>query len=556
LNEPAAISLGGVEGRRMADNDRSSKLGLWHSVDSAEAERDDNALFLLLETLPHIAFLIRTDGTAEYYNRQFIAYVGHSLGRDPADRHALHHPDDIDALNRVRGAGVQAGVEYLVEVRLRRHDGVFRWHRIHNKPIRRGGEIVGWLGTAVDFDDMRRANELLEQRVVARTVELEAANSELKRQIAERQRTEERLLASRQRFRDLYDRTPLALQSVDGQARLVDVNDYWLQLFGYERDDVIGKSPPDFMTPDSALVYRSQAWPAMLSSHSEVRTVEYKFIKRSGEVFDGRLSARGEFDAAGRMLRSWSAISDVTGERRAQAALQQAMRMDAIGQLTSGVAHDFNNLLTAIMGSLELLGQTAKDPRSERLIGTAQSAAARGSGLTRQLLAFARKQHLVAETIDLNVLVTRTLDLARSAVEARYQITTDLAGDLWSGLGDSTQLGLVLLNLAINARDAMPDGGTITIGTRNDVAGIRVRPEEPEPGEYVVLSVSDRGIGMDAPTIDRAFEPFFTTKETGKGSGLGLSQVLGVAQQLGGGARIVSAVGEGTTVDVFLPRRP
>lgn len=393
------------------------------------ALRDSEERFrTMIEALPQIAFVIRADGLAEIYNQQFLDYVGGPVGPDPASRTALHHPEDQPRLVASRREAARTGRPYTVEARIRRHDGVYRWHRIHNRPMRRGDQSVYWLGTAFDIDDMREANALLERRVAERTAELEAANRRLATQIAEREKAEMQLL--------------------------------------------------------------------------------------------------------------------------------QAQRVDAVGQLTSGVAHDFNNLLTAIIGNLEMLAPRvgARDSRSLRLLSGAQNAADRGARLTAQLLAFSRKQRMAPERVDLNHIVAGMGTLLQSALGAAVRIDTALAEGLWPALADPSQIELVLLNLAINARDAMPVGGTIRVETGNVTLGPASRPEEPAAGDYVVVSVADAGSGIAPDILDRVFEPFFTTKDVGKGSGLGLPQVLGVAQQLGGGVRIATRPQDGTTVSVYLPR--
>ncbi|GAC1339905.1 MAG: PAS domain-containing protein [Acetobacteraceae bacterium] len=490
---------------------------------------------LLLDTLPHIAFAIFSGGRAEYYNQAFIDYVGVRPGADMASRTALHHPDDQPVLEAARAEGTAAGREYIVEARIRRFDGMYRWHRIHNRPLFHGGRRIGSIGTAVDIHDVRQANEALEDRVGERTTEL---------------------LASESRYRMLYNRTPMALHSVDNRARLIDVNDTWTDLFGWSRDQVIGRSPSEFMTPESAAQFRLRSWPAMLASGGGAQTHEYQFITQSGRVFDGRLIARGEFDPAGAFVRSWSAIADVTAEKRAQHDLRQVHRMEAVGQLTAGIAHDFNNLITAILGNLELLLRrpAALDDRAERLIQGARTAAERGARLTAQLLAFSRQQPVVVEPIDCNRLVEGMRSLLQSTIGATVQIEVCLEPELWPALADATQLELALLNLAINARDAMPQGGTLTITTSNQRRGRATRPEEPSEGEFVCIEVADTGSGIPDQVRERIFEPFFTTKEIGKGSGLGLSQVLGVLQQLDGGLAVRSAPGQGSGFALFLPR--
>ncbi len=240
---------------------------------------------------------------------------------------------------------------------------------------------------------------------------------------------------------------------------------------------------------------------------------------------------------------------------RMEATLRQMQRLEAIGQLTAGVAHDFNNLLTVILGNIEFLERDLTGPPARRL-ATLRAAAERGASLTGQLLAFARRQQLQPRPVDLNQIVTGMADLLRTSVGGTVRIQTDLLRSLWPAMVDQPQMELVILNLALNARDAMADGGTLTIATANTRLEAPERPEQPPAGDYVTLRVSDTGTGMDQEVLDRAFEPFFTTKPAGKGSGLGLAQVYGFAQQSGGDVMIASRTGEGTTVTVHLPRAP
>jgi len=382
----------------------------------------------MLEALPQMAYVVDNLGNAIYYNRQFHSYIGRPVGPEPGARDPLIHAEDRERLRMARAEAFESGQEFAIEARILRHDGVYRWHRIQNRPMYSDGRVSYWLGTAVDIDDIRHANELLEERVAARTAELEAANRSLAKQIEERQ--------------------------------------------------------------------------------------------------------------------------------QAEAQLSRKQRVEAIGQLTAGIAHDFNNLLTSIMGNIELLDVRLGDvdERSARLLKSALSAAERGANLTAQLLAFARQQRMNPEPVDLNQIVAGMATLLYSTIGASIHIELAPAKGLWRTLADVPQLELVLLNLAINSRDAMPHGGTITIATGNAVLGPPEQPEEPPAGEYAVVSVTDTGGGIPAEIIAKVFDPFFTTKEIGKGSGLGLSQVLGVAQQLGGGVRIETTRGVGTAVKVFLPR--
>ena len=226
--------------------------------------------------------------------------------------------------------------------------------------------------------------------------------------------------------------------------------------------------------------------------------------------------------------------------------------MEALGQLTGGIAHDFNNLLTAILGGLEVTRRRIEDPRSRRLIDSSISAAQRGAKLIAQLMAFARKQNLQVEYLPLNALVHDMKELLERSVGAEVRLIYDLTPDAWPVMADANQVQTALLNLAINARDAMPGGGTLRIATGN----LCVADTEPDlsAGGYSVLSVQDTGTGMTEAVQARLFEPFFTTKDIGKGTGLGLAQVYGFVRQSGGSVRVHSVVGEGTTFTILLPR--
>ena len=246
--------------------------------------------------------------------------------------------------------------------------------------------------------------------------------------------------------------------------------------------------------------------------------------------------------------------AEIAERERAEARLVQAQKMEAVGQLTGGIAHDFNNLLTAVIGSLDLLLRRSDDEKARRLAGNALQAAERGARLTAQLLAFSRRQRLSPTPLQPNDIVSGMGDLLARTIGRHVRVETRLDPNLWQALADPTQLEVMILNLAINARDAMPAGGRLTIATANLESVPAQLASELAPGEYVAISVSDTGTGMSPAVLARAFEPFFTTKEMGKGTGLGLAQLYGFARQSGGTARIDTKEGEGTIVTLYLPR--
>jgi signal transduction histidine kinase/CheY-like chemotaxis protein len=272
-------------------------------------------------------------------------------------------------------------------------------------------------------------------------------------------------------------------------------------------------------------------------------------LARRREELESMVAERTqELASANERLRA-----EIGAREQAQAGLLQAQKMEAMGQLTGGVAHDFNNLLTAVSGSLALLEPRISDERSLRLLHIAQRGAARGAHLTEALLAFARKQRLDPVPADLNAIVAEMSEILGRSIGA-IEIRHVLAAELWPVLLDVSQIETALLNIALNARDAMPEGGVLVIETANVPAGDPELPADVAGQDCVLASLRDTGTGMSREVIERAFEPFFTTKEIGKGTGLGLSMVFGVVRQSGGAVRIRSRPQEGTIVQIFLPR--
>ena len=276
-------------------------------------------------------------------------------------------------------------------------------------------------------------------------------------------------------------------------------------------------------------------------------------LRRLNETLETRVTERtAEIEATNRQL-----VAQIAERERIESTLRQIQRLEAVGQLTTGVAHDFNNLLTVVLGNLRFvekdLGNNLELKVKQRL-SHMRLAAERGAKLTGQLLAFSRRQLLVPKPVDLSDTLANMHDLLQSTLGNSVHIKTSFKSDLWRALVDPNQIELAVLNLAINARDASQVGDTVTLETANATVGSPENSHEPPAGDYVVVSVTDTGAGMTKEVLAKAFEPFYTTKDVGKGSGLGLSQVLGFAKQSGGGVRIESRVGEGTSVKIYFPR--
>jgi PAS domain S-box-containing protein len=336
-----------------------------------------------------------------------------------------------------------------------------------------------------------------------------------------------------------------------GQFRLEEMNPAALKMYKATRVQVIGRTVDECLSPEAAAVVNARLTACLEANAPQ----QYEFVY-DGNIIEGIASPLPPVRGLGRQIAL--SARDVTERRNLEEQLRQSQKMEAVGQLTGGLAHDFNNLLSGISGSLELL-KIRKDQgrldEIDRYIAAAQGASQRAAALTHRLLAFARHQTLDAKSIDLNRLAAGMDDLIRRTVGPMIHVAIIEAGDLWKALVDPNQLENALLNLCINARDAMPNGGNLVIATNTHRFDERTAAEYDLPaGQYLSLSVSDTGTGMTPEVVARAFEPFFTTKPMGAGTGLGLSMIYGFARQSGGRAHIDSMVGRGTTVWLYLPR--
>ncbi len=385
------------------------------------------------------------------------------------------------------------------------------------------------------------------------------------RDFTERMTAQEALRQSEERFRLLVQGViDYAIFMLDRQGRVTNWNAGAERMKGYTVGEIVGQHFSRFYTDED----RAADVPgrALRTAEHEGRfETEGWRVRKDGGRFWASVVIDAIHNDAGELIGFTKVTRDITERRQMQEALEEArtalfqsQKMEALGQLTGGVAHDFNNLLQVIGGSLEVIEQRLASGRTDvdRHVALASAAVTRATGITQRLLAFARRQPLRPVSTDLNGLVAGMRDLMQRSVGDAIRIDVGFRRDLWRTWVDANQLENALLNLAINARDAMPDGGRLMIEASNVQVTERLGGEgrELEPGDYVLLSVTDTGAGMPADILARAFEPFFTTKPTGHGTGLGLSQLYGFIRQSGGHVRIDSAVGQGTSVKMYLPR--
>ena len=324
-----------------------------------------------------------------------------------------------------------------------------------------------------------------------------------------------------------------------------------MTILGYEPAEMIGHSAVEFIHPDDLDSTREEMRSARRGEH--MRNFETRYVHKDGQIVT--LTWMGAWSEPVR--RHFFVGRDLTEKRAAEAQLRQAQKMEAVGQLTGGIAHDFNNILTVITGTIEILADAVADrPELAAIAKLIDEAAERGADLTKHLLAFARRQPLQPREVDVNALILETAKLLRPTLGEHIEINPLLTEDAWTALVDPGQLSTAVLNLSLNARDAMPSGGKLVLETANihlDEAYANMH-SEVAAGPYVMIAVSDTGSGISAENLEKVFDPFFTTKDVGKGTGLGLSMVFGFVKQSNGHIKIYSEEGHGTTVKIYLPR--
>ena len=363
------------------------------------------------------------------------------------------------------------------------------------------------------------------------------------------------LVESERLYRSTFDAAPVGIVHVGLDGQWLRVNQRLCDFLGYSREELQSPAVQELMQSEE-VAGEAESFRQMAAGTLDRHVVDEKrYRRRDGSFVWARVNMSVHRDAGGQSQHFISVIEDITERRTLEAQIRQASKMDAIGRLASGVAHDFNNLLTVILGFAELLtADIAMPDKQAKDLGEIVKAAQRASGLTKQLLAFSRQQVLNAAPLDVNGLITDMTGMLSRLIGEHIEVALALAPNLSLALADRGQLEQVVMNLVVNARDAMPGGGTVTIETTDvDLENSSFHEETVMKGRYVMLAITDTGGGMTKETQRRLFEPFFTTKETGKGTGLGLSTTYGIVKQSKGYIWVYSEIGRGTTFKVYLP---
>ena len=484
----------------------------------------------IANSAPIMMWVTRLDRVRDFVNDAYVAFSG--LDREEArllDWRTIIHPGDHDRIVEESIAGEASLERFTLEARYKRHDGEWRWLRSVSQPrFGPDGELIGFIGAATDITLAKEAELQLRHDVEERTRELALSEA---------------------RFRSVFDTVLEVLVLMEPDGTVVEVNSKTASWRAVNTRDAIGRKiwdgPTFRMYAQHAATIRKAVKAA---AAGKVFNRELRMEREGAPTAYLDVSVQPVRAPEGEIVYLLFEARDITDLKSAQEQLRQSQKMEALGQLTGGIAHDFNNLLTVVVGGLDIIAKRADEEKLRQYAENALAAAERGARLTGQLLAFSRVQRLEARPTHVAPLIQNMRPLLRNVLGPGIQKKFDLDEEMIPVMADPTQLEVAILNLAINARDAMPEGGVLTIATR-----IVRGSSDPDlnPGRYVELTISDTGTGMTEDVAARAFEPFFTTKEVGKGTGLGLSMVYGMARQSGGTARLDTAPGAGTAVKLY-----
>jgi len=505
----------------------------------AQLRASEKQFRTMAQAVPHHVWTASADGLLDWFNARVYAFSGAEQGSlDGTGWTVMVHPDDLAEAAPRWAHALETGQIYETEFRLHRADGQWRWHLARAVPVKDAdGTVTRWIGTNTDIHDQTEAVEALRE-----------LNADL----------EARVLAHSLARGRTWQLSPDLIGVLNGEGVFETSNPAWQIVLGWSEREIASTYFFDFIHPDDQAKTQG-AWVAAMERGEPALRFENRYRHKDGHY---------------RWL-SWVAVPDegkiycnardITIEKereaellQAQDALRQSQKMEAVGQLTGGIAHDFNNLLQGITGAIDRVQHRIKTGRpmeAEKFLKAASDSANRAAALTHRLLAFSRRQTLDPKPVDPNRLIAGMEDLINRTMGPNVSVEVVGAAGLWPIRVDPPQLENSLLNLCINARDAMPDGGKLTIETANKWMDDRAaRERDIPPGQYVSLCVTDTGTGMTPEVSARAFDPFYTTKPIGSGTGLGLSMIYGFVRQSGGQVRIYSELGKGTTMCLYFPR--
>ncbi|MEO5774342.1 MAG: PAS domain S-box protein [Sphingomicrobium sp.] len=496
-----------------------------------QALRESEARFRrIADAAPVMMWVTRADHVRDFVNDAYADFLG--MPREVArlaDWRSIIHPDDQQRLVRDSLAGEATGKPFSLEARYLRADGEYRWLKSVSTPrFDAEGRLMGFIGVASDITLAKEAELELKAEVERRTSELALSEA---------------------RFRAVFDTVLEVLVLLEPDGTVVELNRKEAAWRANNAREAVGQKIWDSPTMRAYPQHKDVLKAGVATAAAgEIFNAEVKMERTGVSTAFLDVSVQPVRSGEGAIIYLLFEARDITELKAAQEQLRQSQKMEALGQLTGGIAHDFNNLLTVVVGGLDIIAKRAEDPKLKRYADNALAAAERGARLTGQLLAFSRVQRLEVRPCHVAPLMEEMRPLLRNVLGPGIDKRYELDEAMLPVMADPTQLEVAVLNLAINARDAMPGGGILTF--RSEAVIVRGDPEL-EDGGYIELSIADTGTGMSEDVLARAFDPFFTTKEVGKGTGLGLSMVYGMARQSGGTARVESRPGEGTTVKLL-----